>query len=77
MRLRTRIVPTASGKRAVQVVSQEGKKLTIYKHIGSFTDLNEKLVLMENAQTYIQKVTGQQDALQYLTQRHAHSTAGL
>ena len=69
MRLRTRIVPTASGKHAVQVVSQEGKRLTVHKHIGSFNDDEEKRALTENAQTYIQTMTGQQNALQYLTKQ--------
>ncbi len=67
MKLRTRIVPTASGKRAVQVVSQVGKKLTVHKHIGSFTTDAEKFVLQENARSYIQAITGQQEALQYLS----------
>lgn len=69
MSLRTRIVPTGSGKQAVQVVSQVGKKLTVIKHIGSFATDKEKGVLQNKAQEYIQSLTGQQNALDYLSEQ--------
>jgi transposase len=69
MSLRTRIVPTNSGKHAVQVVSQVGKKLTVHKHIGTFATEEEKQVLNKKAQVYIQSNTGQQNALDYLSEQ--------
>jgi len=52
--LRIRIVPTASGNRAIQVVSKSGEHLTVHKHIGSFKTEDGKLVLMDKAHLYIE-----------------------
>ena len=51
--MRTRIVPTASGKKAVQVVSKHYGKVTVHKHIGSFATDEEKLLLLSQAETFI------------------------
>ncbi len=51
--MRVRIVPTASGKNAVQVVSKRYGKLTVHKHIGSFATDEEKTLLLSQADTFI------------------------
>lgn len=51
--MRVRIVPTASGKKAVQVVSKHYGKVTIHKHIGSFATDEEKIPLLSQAEAFI------------------------
>lgn len=61
--MRVRIVPTASGKHAVQVVSKYRGRLTVHKHIGSFANDAEKSQLYKKAETFISKITGQTNLL--------------
>jgi transposase len=75
--MRTRIVPLPNGKHTVQVVSKRYDKLTIHKHIGTFTTHEEKQGLLELAQEYIKSITGQQDLfspLDYLQLKHVAIT---
>lgn len=65
--MRTRIVPTSSGKKAVQVVSKKYGILTVHKHIGSFGSNDEKLNLLNQAETYIKEITGQASLLDLLS----------
>jgi transposase len=51
--MRIRIVPTASGKHAVQVVSKHYGKVTVHKHIGSFSTNEEKTLLFSQAEAFI------------------------
>ena len=51
--MRIRIVGTASGKKALQVVSKSRGKLTVHKHIGTFSDKAGKADLYSKAQEYI------------------------
>jgi len=51
--MRVRIVPTASGKKAVQVVSKHYGKVTVHKHIGSFATDEEKTILLSQAEVFI------------------------
>ncbi len=57
--MRTRIVPTASGKKAIQVVSKKQGKVTIHKHIGTFSTLKEKVDLLKKAEKFIEVSSGQ------------------
>lgn len=57
--MRTRIVPTASGKKAIQVISKLHGKVTVHKHIGSYSNSEEKLQLLKKAEKFIIKTTGQ------------------
>lgn len=57
--MRTRIVPTASGKKAIQVVSKRQGKVTIYKHIGTFSNSEEKANLLKKAEKFIEATFGQ------------------
>lgn len=59
--MRIRIVPTFSGKHTVQVVSKRLGKLTIHKHIGTFTTDEQKRHLLKEAKAYIKSQTGQQE----------------
>lgn len=65
--MRTRIVPTASGKKAVQVVSKRYGRLTVHKHIGTFGNPEEKLQLLKKAQDFITETTGQISMLDVLS----------
>ena len=65
--MRTRIVPTASGKKAIQVVSKRYGKLTVHKHIGTFQSPEEKLQLLRKAQDFIAETTGQISMLDVLS----------
>lgn len=65
--MRIRVVPTASGKKALQVVSKHDGKVTIHKHIGTFSDETEKAQLLIQAQEFIQKTTGQTSLLDLLS----------
>lgn len=57
--MRIRIVPTASGKKAVQVVSKHWGKVTVHKHIGTYATSKEKTVLFTKAEAFITQTTGQ------------------
>ena len=65
--MRTRIVPTASGKKAIQVVSKRYGRLTVHKHIGTFSNTEEKLQLLREAQSFIVETTGQMSMLDVLS----------
>lgn len=65
--MRTRIVPTASGKKAIQVVSKHLGKLTIHKHIGSYANTEQKILLLEKARQFIAEYTGQTSLLDILS----------
>lgn len=64
--MRIRIVPTASGKRALQVVSKHNGKVTVHKHIGTFTNEEEKIQLLRQAERFIKETTGQGSLLDLL-----------
>lgn len=64
--MRTRIVPTASGKKAIQVVSKHNGKVTVHKHIGSYSDQEEKVKLLKQAEKYITENTGQENIFDLL-----------
>lgn len=57
--MRIRVVPTASGKHAIQVVSKQYGKVTVHKHIGSYDNDQGKLKLQQKAIEFIQHKTGQ------------------
>lgn len=57
--MRTRIVPTASGKKAIQVVSKLYGKITVHKHIGTYSTSEQKTHLLKQAQKFITETTGQ------------------
>lgn len=57
--MRIRTVPTASGKKAIQVVSKRHGKVTVHKHIGSFISLEEKADLLKKAEKFITVASGQ------------------
>lgn len=65
--MRTRIVPTSSGKKAIQVVSKQYGRLTVHKHIGTFGSPEEKLQLLRKAQSFIAETTGQVSLLDALS----------
>ncbi len=65
--MRTRIVPTASGNKAIQVVSKRYGKLTVHKHIGSYSTPEQKIFLLEKAQKFIIETTGQTSLLDVLS----------
>ena len=65
--MRTRIVPTASGKKAIQVVSKHHGRLTVHKHIGTFSNIEEKMQLLKKAQNFITEITGQTSLLDVLS----------
>lgn len=65
--MRTRVVPTASGKYAIQVVSKRYGRLTVHKHIGTFGSPEEKLQLLGKAQSFIAETTGQTSLLDLLS----------
>jgi len=64
--MRIRIVPTASEKHAIQVVSKRSGVVKIHKHIGTYGNDSEKALLLEKAQDFIQKSTGQGNFSDYL-----------
>lgn len=59
--MRIRVVPISHGKHTIQVVSKNYGKLTIHKHIGTFTTEEEKKKLLEKTREFIHSQTGQQD----------------
>lgn len=52
-------MPISHGKHTIQVVSKNYGRLTIHKHIGTFTTKDQKQVLLEKAREYIKCQTGQ------------------
>ncbi len=65
--MRIRIVPTASGKHALQVVSKRSGIVTVHKHIGTYGNDFEKALLYEKAHDFIQNYTGQVSFDDYIT----------
>lgn len=65
--MRTRIVPTASGKKAIQVVSKYYGKVTVHKHIGTYSDPEEKAELLKRAGKFIIETTGQNNFLDLIS----------
>lgn len=65
--MRTRIVPTASGKKAIQVVSKHYGRLTVHKHIGTYATEEEKSQLLGKAHDFIAETTGQISLLDLLS----------
>jgi transposase len=65
--MRIRVVQTASKKYAVQVVSKNFGKLTVHKHIGSYSNSSEKAQLIKQAKAYIAETTHQGDFLEILS----------
>ena len=57
--MRIRVVPTASGKFAVQVVSKLHGVLTVHKHVGTYSNRSEKLLLCRAARDFIQETSRQ------------------
>lgn len=57
--MRVRIVSTFPGKHAIQVVSKRYGKVIIHKHIGTFATESEKQLLLQKANAFIKKQTGQ------------------
>lgn len=57
--MRIRVIKTASGKQAIQVVSKLYGVLTVHKHIGTYADKAEKARLYHKAQAFIKTATGQ------------------
>ena len=65
--MRIRVVSTASGKHALQVVSKRSGVVKVHKHIGTYGNDSEKAILYQKAQDYIQKYSGQVSFTDYLT----------
>lgn len=65
--MRTRIVPTASGKKAIQVVSKKYGRLTVHKHIGTYDTDEDKRQLLGKALDFITQTTGQISLLDVLS----------
>lgn len=65
--MRTRIVPTASSKKALQVVSKHYGRLTVHKHIGTYSDPEEKAELLRRAEKFITQTTGQTNFLDLIS----------
>lgn len=57
--MRVRVVPTASGSLAVQVVRYQGGRTTIMKHIGSGKDKSDIAALKQLAREWIERESGQ------------------
>ena len=57
--MRIRVIKTGSRKQAIQVVSKRNGKVTIHKHIGSYGNSEEKILLEQKAKKYIKEQTGQ------------------
>ena len=64
--MRIRVVPTASDNYVVQVVSKHSGKLTVHKHIGTYTNASEKAQLYKQAKDYIAETTRQGNLLDLL-----------
>jgi transposase len=63
--MRTRIVPLPKGKNSIQVVSKRHDKLTVHKHIGTYSNERERIKLLRKAAIYIEETTGQTNLLNY------------
>ena len=66
-------MPVFHGKHTVQVVSKIYGRLTVHKHIGTFTTKEGKQKLLKEAGEYIKSKTGQQDLFnppEYLQLKH-------
>lgn len=59
--MRVRVVPLPSGKHTIQVVSKRLGKLTVHKHLGTFSRDEGKKILLEKAREYIKSQTGQEE----------------
>ncbi|MEM4704851.1 MAG: hypothetical protein QXJ02_07280, partial [Candidatus Bathyarchaeia archaeon] len=59
--MRVRTVKTASGNTAIQVVSYQGKKAKILKHIGTAKTEGEIKLLKQLAQEWITQSSGQRN----------------
>ena len=57
--MRVRVVPLKSEKKAIQVVSTRWGRLTVHKHVGTYSTEGQKQVLLEKAREYIKFQTGQ------------------
>lgn len=64
--MRIRTVTTTSGKHALQVVSKRSGVVKVHKHIGTYGNDSEKMILYQKAQEYIQRSTGQISFTDYL-----------
>jgi len=73
--MRVRVVSTASGKQAIQVVSKIHGALTVHKHIGSFANPLEKAQLLDQARVFIQESTGQTNLLDILSSSRLNDIA--
>lgn len=60
-------MPTASGHSAIQVVSKRYGRLTVHTHIGTFHNNREEQNLRRKAADFIQRVSGQQNMLDWLS----------
>ena len=60
-------MPTASGKKAIQVVSKKYGRLTVHKHIGTYDTDAEKRQLLSKARDFIAQTTGQVSLLDVLS----------
>lgn len=65
--MRVRVAPTASGKKAIQVVSKRYGRLTVHKHIGTYSTPEQKALLLEKAREFITQTTGQTSLLDVLS----------
>jgi transposase len=65
--MRIRIVPTASGKKAIQVVSKHRDKVIVHKHIGSYSNAEGNTKLLKQAEEFIKDNTGQESLLDLLS----------
>ena len=65
--MRIRVVPTSSGKHAIQVVSKHHGVLTVHKHIGTYANISEKAQLYKKAEAFIAKTTRQGNLLDLLS----------
>jgi hypothetical protein len=65
--MRIRVVPTASNRNAVQVVSKRDGRLTVHKHIGTYSTTSEKAELFKLARAYIAETTHQGNLLDILS----------
>ncbi len=65
--MRIRVVITASGKRALQVISKQSGIVKVHKHIGTYGNESEKALLYKKAEDFIRRYTGQVSFTDYLT----------
>ncbi len=65
--MRIRTVKTGSGKRALQVVSKRLGHLTVHKHIGTYSNPEERTKLLKIAEDFISHTSGQGNLLDLLS----------